>query len=212
MPTRFLQVYRCALVATIMLSALAGCAPTLVGVLPGADGGETFGVAPNEVDDVAAAQTAVKGAECTAVGEPRTAEHRMMLDELNAFRRENGLGPLIYSKTLERSADGMAADIAIRNFFDHVDPDGNSPVERALAAGFCHKYVGENLATGFEDVASVMEGWKASEGHRVNMLHPDYAYVGMGVFRTPQRGAVWVQEFAFDPEIVALRTAAAPAR
>ena len=99
-----------------------------------------------------------------------------------------------------------------RNFFAHIDPDGNTPPDRALAAGFCHEYVGENLATGFRDADAVMAGWIASEGHNANLLNADYALVGIGVARTPADGAVWVQEFAYDPGVVTLSTSASLAR
>ncbi len=189
----------------------AGCSPALVGVVP-ADGGSTFGATPGEIGEVGATLPADSGGTCNVIGEPRTVDHQALLDAVNLYRQENGLEPLLYSKTLEQAADAMASDIVARNFFAHVDPDGNSPVERALAAGFCHEYVGENLATGYRDVASVMEGWKASEGHNANLLHSEYVFVGIGVVRTAQGGAVWVQDFAFDPDIVAVHKTAVLAR
>lgn len=121
-----------------------------------------------------------------------------MLEQLNAYRAQNGLEPLIYSKTLEAAANAQAKDLFARNFFDHINPDGKDPGDRALDARFCHKYVGENIAAGQTSVTAVMQAWKNSPHHNENMLDPDYVYVGMGYYVDPSGRQYWAQEFAFD--------------
>ena len=207
MPKRSLRPSRCALASLITILAFAGCVGGLVPVIP-----EPEGSAADDVSNVVAAATIDEYALCTEVGLPRTLDHAAVTEALNAYREANGLEPLIYSKSLERAAEAMAQDIVDRDFFDHIDPDGNTPPDRALATGFCHKYVGENLATGFQNVDAVMEAWEASEGHNANLLNPEYAYIGIGVLRTASNGAVWVQEFAYDPGVVALSTSSSLAR
>jgi len=196
-----------ALASLAMILVFTGCVP---GLFPAAPEPDEF--TTDAGNTAVAAATVDEHDVCTEVGFPLTVDHVAVLDALNAYREEYGLQTLIYSKSLERAAHAVADDIVERNFFDHIDPDGNAPPQRAMAAGFCHEYVGENLATGFTTAEAVMEGWKASEGHNANLLHPQYAYVGIAVIRTASGGVVWVQEFAYDPGVVALATSASLAR
>jgi uncharacterized protein YkwD len=124
--------------------------------------------------------------------------HKAMFDALNAYRIENGLNPLSYSRRLELSGDAQVEDLYTRSFFAHVNPDGENPGDRALDVGFCHKYVGENIAAGQISVAAVMQAWKNSPDHNENMLEPKYAYVGMGFYIDPTGRRYWAQEFAYD--------------
>jgi uncharacterized protein YkwD len=138
------------------------------------------------------------GPACASIGQPRTTTHRELFDALNNYRIASGLRPLFYSQTLEKAADHEAQDLWVRNFFSHSNPDGQGPGDRALEAGFCHKYVGENIAAGHTSVEQVMEAWKASPSHNANLLDPDYVYVGMGISTDARGRKYWAQEFAFD--------------
>jgi uncharacterized protein YkwD len=133
---------------------------------------------------------------CDAIGVPADATLEAMYDELNRYRLENGLGVLTYSRTLEAAANEHARDMYERGFFDHVNPDGEGPAERALRAGFCHPWVGENVAEGFLTPASAQAAWEASPEHNTNMLDPRYDLVGMGHYVAPTGLHYWVQVFA----------------
>jgi uncharacterized protein YkwD len=119
-----------------------------------------------------------------------------MLDVLNEYRINNGLQPLIYSRTLEAAADLHADDLWQRGYFAHVNPDGENPGDRALRSGFCTRYVGENLAAGQRSVARAMEAWINSPSHNTNMLQADYIYVGMGYSVDANGRQYWAQSFA----------------
>ena len=185
---------------------VAGCGVELAGVPTGQNEAAALEALADGPTPTVASAGVEADLRCEALGLPRSADHREVFAALNAYRQVNGLPLLIYSTTLERAADAMAGDIVARDFFAHIDPDGADPGDRALDAGFCHAFVGENLASGFFDTPSVMQAWTDSPGHDANMLRDDYLYVGIGVYRTATQGAVWVQEFALDPEAVALAT------
>ncbi len=138
------------------------------------------------------------GEDCTGTGLPATDVHAAMFEALNRYRIENGLNPLIYSQTLQDAADAHAQDLWGRGYFSHTNPDGAEPPDRAMMAGFCHRYVGENIAAGQLSVAQVMEALRASPSHDANMLEPDYAYVGMGYSVDANGRRYWCQLFAFD--------------
>ncbi len=146
--------------------------------------------------------------DCRSLGTPSDPIHQSGLDEINAYRRSLGLSELEYSLTLEAAADAHARDMWDRSFYDSVDPhtnpDGDGPSERAVAAGFCHRFVGENIAWGMNamtSVAEAMAGWKNSPDHDQNMRTADFKYFGFGYYQV-QDGAnqyyLWVQLFAYD--------------
>lgn len=183
------------LLTAAVLLLLCGCTPPVISDTADPD-------ATSIADIVAAAQSSVSpataSASCVQTGDPAGLTERAMLDALNLYRIENGLSPLIYSKKLEAAARTHLQDIYSRGYFDHVTPEGDDPGDRALAAGFCHRYVGENLAAGQPTVAAVMEAWKKSASHNQNMLVEDYVYVGMGFYQAPTGRMFWAQEFALD--------------
>ena len=174
-------------------------------VLPAADSTDTATAVIDSTSDTTTSDTAkvqptasLAGTDCLALGDPESDIHKAMVDALNTYRVENGLQPLVYSKRLELAADGMTRDLWQRNFFAHINPDGQNPGDRAIAAGFCHKYVGENLAAGQRTVDAVMQAWKNSPGHNANMLESEYKYVGVS-FSVDENGRLyWAQEFAYD--------------
>ncbi|WP_128977485.1 CAP domain-containing protein [Streptomyces roseicoloratus] len=92
-------------------------------------------------------------------------------------------------------AGAFSADMAARNFFDHTDPDGDSPWTRAQRAGVMN-LGGENIARGQVDAAAVMTSWMASDGHRANILNCDYRTLGVGV-SFADGGPWWTQDFGF---------------
>jgi len=122
-----------------------------------------------------------------------------MHEALNAYRVRNGLSELLYSDSLETAADAHARDMYQRDFFSHENPDGETPLDRAVAAGFCQPMlVGENIAWGqgaLTTVPEVQTGWENSPDHNANMLESDYAFAGMGHYVSPASGRYWVQVF-----------------
>ncbi|MBI2895302.1 MAG: CAP domain-containing protein [Deltaproteobacteria bacterium] len=108
------------------------------------------------------------------------AEERAFLDLLNQYRRDNGLGELVATLTLNTAADRHAFDMASNDWFDHTGSDGSSPSDRCAWAGYpggC----GENLAAGYQTARDAFEGWRSSPGHNANMLESDYAAVGVAL-------------------------------
>lgn len=132
---------------------------------------------------------------CLQVGEPASPSHREMFTALNQYRKSKGLAQLSYSKVLEKAANAHAIDLYRRDFFDHTNPDGDGPLDRAIAAGFCRAYmIGENIAWNQQSVTEVQQAWEQSPGHNANMINPQYRYVGMGYYFSAN-GPYYVQLF-----------------
>jgi hypothetical protein len=90
-------------------------------------------------------------------------------------------------------------DMADRNFFDHVNPDGDDPFDRMADAGFSGAEPwGENIAAGAPTPEIVVQGWMDSPGHCENIMFPAYRVIGVGYYTddTSEWGHYWTQNFA----------------
>ncbi|WP_418959358.1 CAP domain-containing protein [Streptomyces tritici] len=114
---------------------------------------------------------------------------------VNAERAKVGCQAIRTSPSLARLAGAFSADMANRGFFDHTDPDGDTPWARAEQAGVAD-LGGENIARGQADAAAVMAAWMNSDGHRANILNCDYTRLGVGVHFAPG-GPWWTQDFGY---------------
>jgi uncharacterized protein YkwD len=105
--------------------------------------------------------------------------------------------PVSLSGTLDDVAGGHATDMAVKNYFEHVDPAGQSPADRVRAVGYQEKLVGENIAYGPKSVEEVVQGWLDSPGHCENIMDPRFAEMGIGLAQGhAKRGLYWVQVLA----------------
>ena len=123
-----------------------------------------------------------------------TAAEETAVALVNADRTAAGLKPLKVNPALIALARAHADDMLARDYVSHVSPDGESPFDRMRRYGVDYTAAGENLAM-HGSVAAAHELLMASEGHRKNILDPDFTEVGIGV-RPGPRGTVYVvQEF-----------------
>lgn len=118
-----------------------------------------------------------------------------VLKLVNDERAKVGCSPVKADPTLGKLADAYSRDMANRGFFDHTNPEGATPWDRAGKAGVTN-LGGENIARGQADPAAVMDAWMNSEGHRQNILNCDYKTLGVGVF-IADGGPWWTQDFGF---------------
>lgn len=82
-----------------------------------------------------------------------------------------------------------------RNFFDHTNPDGESPFDRMTDAGIRWSMAAENIAGGQRTPEAVVTAWMNSEGHRANILG-DCEELGVGLALGGGFGYYWTQCFA----------------
>ncbi|MFI2434969.1 CAP domain-containing protein [Streptomyces sp. NPDC018693] len=114
---------------------------------------------------------------------------------VNEERAKVGCGALAANSALTELAQNFSEDMAARGFFDHTDPDGNTPWDRAEKAGIS-SLGGENIARGQADAAAVMDAWMNSPGHRANILNCDFKTLGVGV-HFGSGGPWWTQNFGY---------------
>ncbi|MFS8202012.1 CAP domain-containing protein [Streptomyces sp. CWNU-52B] len=129
-----------------------------------------------------------------AASTPATAE-AAVLSLVNDERAKAGCSPVTASSSLAALAEAFSKDMAARDFFDHTDPDGASPWDRAEDLGVAN-LGGENIARGQADAAAVMEAWMNSPGHRANILNCDFKTLGVGA-HFASGGPWWTQDFGY---------------
>lgn len=121
-----------------------------------------------------------------------------MLALVNAERTKVGARALTACPRLDGAGQLEVADNAARGVLDHLNADGATVGVRDTRSGYlvgANGYkVGENIALGYGDVPSVMNGWMNSPGHRANLLDPSYTHLGMAL-QDSATGRFWAQEF-----------------
>jgi uncharacterized protein YkwD len=129
---------------------------------------------------------------------------------INRIRAEHGLDPLAVNQQLESAAEGHCAELISADYFAHVAPDGETPVDRIRRTGYIPGpsvgyVIGENLAWGTYSLStpqSIVAAWVASPGHLANILESQYKETGIGIVPSVpvslgggSPGASYAQEF-----------------
>lgn len=113
--------------------------------------------------------------------ESYTAQCKEMLDLINSYRAEAGVKPVkLYINACDAA---MLRSQEIKQTFSHNRPDGRRFSTVIDEFGIRTSCVGENIAwcSGESTPDAIMDALMKSEGHRQNILNPDYEYVGIGI-------------------------------
>lgn len=162
------------MLAFILIGFLAGCAST------SQPGGSNKPVRVNTATLPAAASAAAQGENALVTA---------LLSAINAERAARGAGALGMDGALQRAAAIHSADMALRNFTGHHNPDGQGPAERvrALKPDFAGA-VAENLAVLPDEAGAapetlarkILKGWMTVPGQRRNLTEPQAGLAGIG--------------------------------
>ena len=128
---------------------------------------------------------------------------------VNVQRARHGQRALRRNADLTWSAVGHSQDMVSEDYFDHVSPAGQTPLDRVEASSYLPRkatyLVGENIAVGTVQratPAAIVAGWMASREHRANMLNRDFRDSGLGIvaqapgqYAAGLPGATYTQQF-----------------
>jgi hypothetical protein len=140
-----------------------------------------------------------------------------LLADTNAQRSANGVAGLALNAKLDAAAQANADDMAARNYWSHYTPEGSPPWIWVNNQGYTYQALGQNLATGFSDEQSTINGWMASPPHRENLLNSNFTEVGFGYANNPDYTSAGggpqtiVVAFYGRPQVLAAQTTAPPA-
>ncbi|MBI4059213.1 CvpA family protein [Candidatus Microgenomates bacterium] len=113
---------------------------------------------------------------------------------VNKERRDRGIAELVWDPQIVEVARKHSRDMWERHYFAHVDPDGKDPGDRLKAGGISFTLAGENLALA-PTTQMAHQGLMNSEGHRRNILDPDFKKIGIGVIDGGVYGKMFTQNF-----------------
>lgn len=116
-----------------------------------------------------------------AVSDDNMALYEEMLSEVNEYRSEYGVSPLKLDYNLCEAAEIRSEEIT--QLFSHTRPDGRGSSSIFEDYGITKQYSGENIAYHYrKSVPLIMDAWMNSDGHRANILSPDYQYLSVGLY------------------------------
>ena len=136
------------------------------------------------------------------IGTPDNSFADEVITEVNIQRATNGCDPIVKNNLLTQAAQNHSENMALNDFVDHIDPDGQDPSDRAAALGYQAASLAENIASGQETPAEVMAAWMSSPGHRENILDCTKTEIGVGYYYLENDTGVednqhyWTQVFA----------------
>ena len=123
-----------------------------------------------------------------------TPNEEEMLRLLNGERVQRGLHPLKVDMEITKVARLKSQDMVDNGYFSHNSPTYGSPFDMMKQFGVKYIYGGENLA-GNPSVQNAHDSLMKSEGHRKNILNPNFTHIGIGVREGSRYGKIYTQMF-----------------
>jgi uncharacterized protein YkwD len=135
-----------------------------------------------------------------AAEEPKKEEFKLTKDEqavidlTNAERMNADLPPFRMNEQLMAAARAHGENMAKQEKLEHV-LDDKTHADRAKAAGYKYRSIGENIAWNAKSPKAVVEGWMNSPPHKENILKKEYKEIGVAVAKSTKGETYWVQVF-----------------
>lgn len=114
---------------------------------------------------------------------------------VNEERTKAGLKEVTLDTNIETAALVRAKEI--EKSFSHTRPDGRHFSTALREQNVNYKGAGENIAWGQSSPEAVMNAWMNSEGHRANILNPNYTKIGVGYYQNAKGTNYWTQLFTY---------------
>jgi uncharacterized protein YkwD len=111
-----------------------------------------------------------------------TKEEAEIVQLTNGKRRKRGLKPLIINMQLVCLARKQSANMARNNQLSHT-VNGKTLAHRIEKSRYPYRYIGENVARSKRSPPHVIKMWMKSQGHRVNILNPNFREIGIGIIK-----------------------------
>ena len=120
---------------------------------------------------------------------------QQVVDLTNQERQKHGVNPLHLDWEVARVARYKSAEMRDKNYFAHESPTYGSPFQMLTAFDVNYRGAGENIAAGQTTPQEVVNSWMNSEGHRRNILDPNFTHIGVGYATGGSYRFYWTQMF-----------------
>ena len=191
---KFLVAVGACLYVALAALILGGC---------GVDSGARDADTPRYSDD---SEAGLPGGISNPGSDPGSAagEEQKVFELVNEERAKAGVGALEWCDGLYELANAHSNDMCDRNFFAHINPEGEAPPDRGRL-GHAGSYtftpivpdpytrIAENIARGNSTAEQTMEQWMNSPGHRAQILNGANTHIGVG--QCEGCGRHWTQNF-----------------
>lgn len=134
------------------------------------------------------AETGAKGTGTMSSDESR------ILQLVNEERSKAGVKVLISSGDCTKLARMKSQDMADNNYFSHQSPTYGSPFDMLKANKVNYMYAGENIAIN-QTAEAAFKSWMNSEGHKKNILNPNFTELGVGISPKANGSYIFTQLF-----------------
>ena len=132
------------------------------------------------------------GQATTPASSAVSAFEQQVVELTNQERAKNGLPALKLDVELSKVARDKSKDMQTKNYFSHTSPTYGSPFDMMKAYDISYKSAGENIAMGQRSPQEVVQAWMNSQGHRENIMNPNFTHIGVGHVTA---GNYWTQMF-----------------
>ncbi|MGV8146851.1 MAG: CAP domain-containing protein [Alkaliphilus sp.] len=109
-----------------------------------------------------------------------TSSELQLIEYVNQARKDAGLKTLTIDVDLSYVARVKSEDMYQNNYFSHTSPTYGSPFDMMNSFGIKYTRAAENIAK-TSSVLSAHNGLMNSEGHRKNILNPNFTHIGVGI-------------------------------
>lgn len=116
-----------------------------------------------------------------------------VIDLVNIERAKEGLAALTMDLQVQAAAQVRAMEC--EQLFSHTRPDGTSFATALKEQNVSYRRAGENIAWGQRTPKQVVMGWMNSEGHRANIMNPNFTTIGVGYYQNENGTNYWCQLF-----------------
>lgn len=161
--------------------------------------------APTEKPTIAPTHPTTKPTEPTT--KPGTVTPNEMELEIlrlvNVERAKLGIKELKFGDFYYEAAKVRAKEIDTH--FAHIRPDGRAcftAIEDLGIPVLNDRYSGENCARYFNDAETVVKGFMNSEGHRQNIIYPEFDYLAVAVYESEKYPGYYTVEQLFLSDVV----------
>jgi uncharacterized protein YkwD len=121
---------------------------------------------------------------------PSDSEIQSLVDMVNNHRRSIGLSPLVWDDRVAEVALAHSQDMVDRNYYSHINPEGQNAGARLREAGIDYTWWAENYCYGFSTASAAFNFWINSPAHKSNIESSNVTHHGVG-----KVGSVWTHNF-----------------
>ena len=137
---------------------------------------------PDVTEEATPEPTAESTPEATEVAVDPSTYSSDLLALINQVRANNGIPSLQFDAALTVAAMDYARYMASTGFFGHYPPDGTTPTDRIVAAGFQGQYKGEALSAGQATPGVAASRLLSSSQHASILLNSTAIGAGVGYY------------------------------